>query len=208
MKRGVSQTIAFSFILALAIFLQMGALAVFLVPLWLYSFFDAYNLRRQRLDMAPPEDAYLFGLSDMDSRRLRELMGRRHSLIGWGLVALGLFALWQNLAHGLYRLFDDFFGGDDWWLYNILMYDIPRIFITLLVIALGIWFIRGPRKKSGDSIPEFTPPEEPFTAKGPYSPEAQVPVTLRLDPEGEESEPAAAPKESETREEAHDGSGC
>ena len=47
MKRGVSLMMVFSGVLALAIFLEMGALAVLMAPVWLYSFFDGYNLRRR-----------------------------------------------------------------------------------------------------------------------------------------------------------------
>lgn len=208
MKRGISQTIAFSAMLAVAIFLEIGALACFLAPLWAYSFFDAYNLRRLTREGMPQEDAYLFGLSDMDSKRLEELVSKRHSLIGWVLVSVGVLVMWQNFARTLYDLLMSLFGGDDaWWIYD-LMHGVPRMVVTLLIIALGIWFIRGPRKKPEDSIPDFTPPEEPFTAKSPYSAEAQVPVALRLYPEDEEPAPETETEENaETEEERHGNNG-
>lgn len=205
MKRGISQTIAFCAVLAVAIFLEIGALAVFLAPLWVYSFFDTYNLRRQRLEGNPQADAYLFGLSDMDSRRLEELLRKRHSLIGWALVIAGLLVLWQGLSRMLYEMLISLFGQDDaWWLFDSLVHGVPRVVVTLLIMGLGVWFIRGPKRKDPDPIPDFTPPEtaEPFTAKGPFQPEAQVPVTLRLTPE----EPGPAEPEEE-KEERH-GSDC
>ena len=52
MKRGISQTILCCGVLAVAVFLEIGALAILLVPLWLYSFFDSYNLRRQPISSA------------------------------------------------------------------------------------------------------------------------------------------------------------
>lgn len=168
MKRGISQTIAFSAVLAVAIALQVGVLAVFLAPLWLYSFFDAYNLRRLRLEGAGPEDAYLFGLSDLDTRRLNGLINRRHSLIGWGLVLLGLYSLWMSMSSVTYSLLSDLLGFNGWWLFDTLRRGVPRMVATLLVIALGIWFIRGPRKR--DSVPDFTPPKE--LDKGPGRTEA------------------------------------
>lgn len=206
MKRGISQTIAFCAVLAVAIFLEIGALAVFLAPLWVYSFFDAYNLRRQRLEGSPQKDAYLFGLSDMDSRRLEELLNKRHSLIGWVLVIAGVLVLWQGVSRTLYRFLIMLFGEDDsWWLFDSLVHGVPRVMVTLLIMALGVWFIRGPRKKEADPIPDFTPPEaaEPFTAKGPFQPEAQVPVTLRLTPEEPDPE-----TEAEGKEEDGHGSDC
>ena len=56
MKRGISQTIIATALLFIAVFLEMGVLAVLIAPLWLYSFFDSFNLRRQiREGMAPEE---------------------------------------------------------------------------------------------------------------------------------------------------------
>lgn len=207
MKRGISQTAAFCAVLAVAIFLEIGALACFMVPLWVYSFFDTYNLRRLAREGTPQEDTYLFGLTDMDSRRLEELLNKRHSLIGWVLVAAGLLVLWQNLTHTLYNVLVTLFGSDDaWWLYD-LMRSAPRMVVTLLIIALGIWFIRGPKKKPEASIPDFTPPEEPFTAKSPYSAEAQVPVALRLYPEEEPAPETETAENAETEEEHHGNNG-
>lgn len=162
MKRGVSQTVLTCGLLALAIFLQIGALAVLIVPLWLYSFFDAYNLRRQRMEGAESEDAYLFGLSDLDSQRLSELLSRRHSVIGWTLVLIGLYVLYNTVIRQVMWWVRDLFPWLNW-LYELLVWDAPRIIVTLLIIALGMWFIRGPRRRA-EEIPAFTPDPE---AEGP-----------------------------------------
>ena len=168
MKRGISQTILCCGVLAVAVFLEIGALAILLVPLWLYSFFDSYNLRRLRMDGTEDEDAYLFGMSDLDSRRLSELFSKRHSLIGWTLVLLGLYALYRIVVGQLMRWISELFPWMDW-LYNLLVWDAPRILGTLLIIALGIWFIRGPKKRAPEEIPAFTPGPQ---AEGPvYRPE-------------------------------------
>lgn len=159
MKRGISQTVLCCGVLAVAVFLEIGALAILLVPLWLYSFFDSYNLRRQRMDGTEDDDAYLFGMSDLDARRLSELFAKRHSLIGWALVLLGLYALYQTVVGQLMRWLRDLFPWTDW-LYDLLVWDAPRILGTLLIIALGLWFIRGPRKKAPEEIPAFTPGPE------------------------------------------------
>lgn len=168
MKRGISQTILCCGVLAVAVFLEIGALAILLVPLWLYSFFDSYNLRRLRMDGTEDEDAYLFGMSDLDSRRLSELFSKRHSLIGWTLVLLGLYALYRIVVGQLMRWISELFPWMDW-LYDLLVWDAPRILGTLLIIALGLWFIRGPKKRAPEEIPAFTPGPQ---AEGPvYRPE-------------------------------------
>lgn len=171
MKRGLSLMLVFCAPLMLAIFLEMGALAVTLVPVWLYSFFDGYNLRRRLegtmvADDAEP-DAYLFGLSDLDSDRLSELLGRRHSVIGWALVLVGVFMLYQQVV---VETISNFFEGH---MYYFLRWEIPRIVVTILIIALGIWFIRGPKKKHEPKEPPyiFVPPVEPKTAEPAHAPE-------------------------------------
>ncbi len=61
--------------------------------IWLYAFSTAMRSGTSRRHRAE-EDAFLFGLSDMDSNRLGELLRKkRHSLIGWVLVAVGVYAL-------------------------------------------------------------------------------------------------------------------
>lgn len=184
MKRGISHTLLSCAVLAVAVFLQIGAFAVLLAPIFLYSFFDSYNLRRQlsgrgldALD-TPGPDAYLFSVPDLDFQRLQTLFGRRHSLIGWVLVFLGVYGLYATVIQRVMRGITNLFPWLDW-LYDLLVWDMPRIMGTLLIIALGIWFIRGPRRKEPD-IPSFTPPpetEEPpvyqseFFAEEPHAPD-------------------------------------
>lgn len=197
MKRGISQTVLCCGVLAVAVFLEIGALAILLVPLWLYSFFDSYNLRRQRMDGTEDEDAYLFGMSDLDTRRLSELFAKRHSLIGWALVLLGLYALYQTVVGQLMRWLRDLFPWTDW-LYDLLVWDAPRILGTLLIIALGLWFIRGPKKRTPEEIPAFTPgpqAEGPaykseFFQEPPHAPDVPggEPVTDTPVPETEEED--------------------
>ena len=157
MKRGMSILTIFCGIFALAVFLEIGALAVLMLPVWLFSFFDSYNLRAQTEADATPADAYLFCLSDMDSRRMNDLLRKRHSLVGWGLVLLGVYVLFETVAGWVVDFFCQFF--DAWWLDRVLSYDVPRLAVTVGIIALGVWFIRGPKREKSEDIPAFTPPE-------------------------------------------------
>lgn len=191
MKRGASLLTAFCGVFALAVFLEVGALAVLMIPLWLYSFFDSYNLRAQTDEEAAANpDAYLFGLSDMDAEQMGVLLRKRHSVIGWGLVLVGLWLLWQRVADWLDDVFQFFFPGYSF--YYQLHYNVPRLLVTILIIALGVWFIRGPRKAKGGDIPAFTPPpSEPQRAPAsPAEPQAAAA------PQAEEP-PAAEPAGTE-----------
>lgn len=161
MKRGMSLLTAFCGLFFLAVFLELGALTVLMLPLWLYAFFDSYNLRAQTDEEAAANpDAYLFGLSDMDSAQMGALLRKRHSLLGWGLVLLGVYLLWQRVAGWLDRLLVYIFG-EDIGFYYFFRYDIPRLVVTFLIIALGLWFIRGPKARPAEEIPVFVPPAEP-----------------------------------------------
>ena len=165
MKRGMSILTIFCGIFALAVLLEIGALAVLMLPVWLFSFFDSYNLRAQTEADATPADAYLFCLSDMDSRRMNDLLRKRHSLVGWVLVLLGVYILFDTFVGRLMQLLCEWMG--QWWLYDVVMRDMPRMVVTIFLIALGIWFIRGPKKAKAEDIPAFTPPAAEATQAEP-----------------------------------------
>ena len=88
---------------------------------------------------------------------MNALLKKRHSLIGWGLVLLGVYLLWQRVADWLGDLWVYIFG-DDFGFYYLFRYDISRLVVTILIIALGVWFIRGPKKAKDEDIPAFMPP--------------------------------------------------
>lgn len=159
MKRGVSLLAAFCAVMGLAIFLNLGELCIFLPLIWLYSFYDSYNLHGQSEEQfAANPDGYLFGLSDLDSERMADLCRKRHSLIGWGLVAMGVYALYSSVMGQVMYLVEQYY--DVWWLSDLVRYTLPRMVATLLLIALGVWFIRGPKAKKveEEEFPSFTPP--------------------------------------------------
>lgn len=193
MKRGLSLLLAIFALFAAAGFLMLGPLAFFTPVVWLYAFFDSYNLRRQIAQGTAPEDAYLFGLSDMDSQQMTALLKKRHSVIGWVLVIVGAYLLYDTVVRRL--------GGILWdWLYYFLCYDLPRVIMTVLVIALGVWFIRGPRAKAApaDDIPPFTPPVS-GEAECAAPPEGEAGSA----PEPAMGETASDPAEAEEQEDAH-----
>lgn len=186
MKRGLSLLLAFFLVIFVSTYFYLGTLVLFLPVIWAYAFFDSYSLRSQISAGTAPEDAFLFGLSDMDSKRLGELLRKRHSLIGWVLVLLGAYMLYDMVLDQLGGLFFGWFGE---WLYSLLRYSLPRVVITVLVILLGLWFIRGPKAPAEDDIPSFTPPASgpaPSAGADPVD-EAAADISAAVNaPEGEE----------------------
>ncbi len=191
MKRGLSQCVMFFLGCGVVIFLQAEALMTLLAPLWLYTFFDSYNLRRCLREGYGPEDSYLFGLSDWDSHRLAELLNRRHSFLGWALVVMGVYSLYQLTARRLFSfLFRDFLPWMEW-LYDLLVWDMPRILGSVLILGLGLWFIRGPKAHIEDDEP-YTPPSssEPPPKMDPTSwTEAEAKVHSQPEPQAPGAEP-------------------
>lgn len=191
MKRGVSLLLSFFLVIFVSTYFYLGTLALFLPVIWLYAFFDSYALRSQLSAGTAPEDAFLFGLSDMDSKRLGALLHKRHSLIGWVLVAVGVYMLYDMLMGQLSGLFFGWFGE---WLYSFLRYGLPRVVITVLVILLGLWFIRGPKAKAPiEDIPPFTPP----------TPDAAPVASDGMDPVEEAAADISAAVNAPEGEEAH-----
>ncbi len=176
MKRGLSLMSLFAVIIGLATWLYFGQLALALPVLWLYSFFDTYNLSRALQNGEAEPDAYPFNISLMDREQFSLLLAKRHSLVGWALVLAGLYGGWQMVARPFSDFFSEQFGINLHWL----TYQMPRLALFVLIIALGVWFIRGPKPRPADDVfTGFTPPsnsaEEPapqkFTAS---SDEAEV----------------------------------
>ena len=88
---------------------------------------------------------------------MSSLLQKRHSLVGWGLVILGVYIFYATVVEWVTDFLGQFF--DIWWLRSLLVYDVPRLAVTIGVISLGIWFIRGPKaQKEPEDIPAFTPP--------------------------------------------------
>ena len=159
MKRGLSLMLLFWGIISITFLLNIEALLFALCPIWLYAFFDSYNLRTH-LDEGydPQDDDYVFAMPDLDARHLEGMYRQRHTLIGWLLVALGVYMLYDRLIRRFLDALQYYFEVAGW-LYSFLYYDVPRLVVTFGIIALGAWFIRGPKKSAKtEDIPDFTPP--------------------------------------------------
>ena len=160
MKRGLSLVGICCLAIAVASLLsplQNAALAVCCV-VWMYSFFDTFNLRAQLGAGMAPADDYLVHLGyDVSLDRLHH---RRHKLFGWVLVVLGVYTLYDGLLMDFLR--DLYWNTDNSWIirviYNV-MDRVPTVVVCLAVILLGLWLVRGPRQKPDqppyDQMEEF-----------------------------------------------------
>lgn len=126
--------------------LQMAVICICCV-IWMYSFFDTFNLRAQLTAGLIPKDDYLVHLGR--DVTLDQFLQRRHKIFGWVLVAVGIYTLYDGLLMNFLR--DLYWNTDNNWIirmiYNILN-EVPTVVICLAVIALGVWLVRGPRQKN------------------------------------------------------------
>ena len=118
---------------------------------------------------------------------MSDLLQKRHSFLGWALVLLGVYILFETVVGRLLNIICEYLG--QWWLYEIVMRDLPRLVVTVGVIALGVWFIRGPKKGTVEDIPAFTPPTAEAAPEEPADKdagEAETAEEAREDGHGDE----------------------
>ena len=150
MKRGLAQVILFVIPLMIGgVFFPV--VMVLSAVVYMYSFFDSLNLRTQlRQGIAPP-DAFLFSWDGGED--LARILDRRHHLIGWTLVILGVAGLYQSFIRPwLYDLVDLLVGYDSpaAQLLHSAIRSIPGLAVGLVFIVLGLWLIKGGKRKKPD----------------------------------------------------------
>ena len=154
MKRGLSLiTLFFLCIMAGMLLLEQLVLTALIV--WMYSFFDTFNLRAQFIAGTAPADDYLVHFNTKDAR-LTLFFRDSHKLVGWALIALGAMVAYQNI---IMRVLGDVmwrWGQDNPVFRAIyLMLDaLPQIVVCVALIVCGMWLVRGPKNKKGKQPPE------------------------------------------------------
>lgn len=150
MKRGLSMAMLLAGSVVLTwLFSPLGML----VPVvWMYSFFDTFNIHYNCLEGHPPVDDYMMHLGE-DQNLLRLVKGRS-TLVGWILVALGVYMLYINFVRE--PLLDLAIQLGLEWMMRIL-YNVPQLLAAVALLAVGVWLVRGPRTAHGDreEIPPY-----------------------------------------------------
>lgn len=157
MKMGVSLMLGFMLLIAIAVLTNIGALAVFPLAMWFYSFFHANNLAGlddQRFMMM--EDKLLFGLDEWEGMEQfgEKLSSQRKRAIATVLIILGVLMLWQ----AVFNLLCDIFGWDNAILRQIYFFVrdyLPRFVVGAAIIWAGIVMIRGKKIESGNPADIF-----------------------------------------------------
>ena len=168
MKRGLSLILTACLIGMVSSLLDPVLLLV--VVVWMYSFFDTFNLRAQIIADTAPEDDYLVHFDPRDRRLARALLDS-HKLVGWLLIAFGALIAYQNLIMNtlgdlVYR------WGHSSPVFRALylvMDSLPDVVVCVVLIVCGVWLVRGPkdrrhrRGKEQQDAGDFSP----YEAAGP-----------------------------------------
>ena len=146
MKRGLSLITLFFLCIMAGMLLEPLVLTALIV--WMYSFFDTFNLRAQFIAGTAPADDYLVHFNTKDAR-LTLFFRNSHKLVGWALIALGAMVAYQNI---IMRVL-----GDVMWRWGqnnpvfrafyLMLDELPQIVTCVALIVCGLWLVRGPKGK-------------------------------------------------------------
>ena len=158
MKRGLSLITMFCLCIMAGMLLEPLVMTALIV--WMYSFFDTFNLRAQFIAGTAPADDYLVHFNTKDAR-LTLFFRDSHKLLGWALIALGAMVAYQNI---IMRVL-----GDVMWRWGqnnpffraiyLMLDELPQIVACVALVVCGLWLERGPK---GKKVHRDTPDDEEF----------------------------------------------
>lgn len=150
MKRGTSLLVYF------CLFIMLGTiispLVVGVAVVYMFSFFDTYDLIRHMAAGEPKEDSLLV---PGNYEEIKKLLPQHNRLIGWGLVGFGVWALYDTfISTWLYTLLCSLVGNG--YAYDIIT-GIPNVVIAALLIFAGLRLLGlHPEKKNrDDELPPY-----------------------------------------------------
>lgn len=162
MKRGLSLITLF-FLCIMAGMLLLEPLVLTALIVWMYSFFDTFNLRAQIIADTAPEDDYLVHFDPRDKRLARALLDS-HKLVGWLLIAFCALIAYQNLIMNtlgdlVYR------WGHSSPVFRALylvMDSLPDVVVCVVLIVCGVWLVKGPHPAKKPDASKDVPEDADF----------------------------------------------
>lgn len=146
MKQGVTLMGAFFLLIFLASWLRLGPLLYALPVLWCYGFFHVHNLKNlPDEEFYAIEDDYLFHLDQILPKKKngKSWDTKSKKVVAVILIIIGAVILWENLTDLICWLLPSYLMN---WYYNM-MNMLPQMVIAVLLIAGGIWLIRGKKQE-------------------------------------------------------------
>lgn len=150
MQRGLS--IAMMLMLCVMAATVVEPLLFLCLVIWMYSFFDTYDLIRHMAAGEPKEDSLLV-LGNYEE--IKKLVPQHNKLIGWGLIGFGVWALYDLLiGNWVYKILTNVLGyGHAWDIIN----GIPNLVVCGLLVFAGFKLLNmhPAKKNSDDELPPY-----------------------------------------------------
>ena len=150
MQRGLS--LITMFIACFIVGAIINPLAALAIIVWMYSFFDTYDLVRHLAAGNPKEDGLLL-VGNFDD--VKKLIPQHTKLVGWGLIGFGVWALYDLLiGNWVYRILTNVLGyGYAWDIIN----GIPNLVVGGLLVFAGFKLLNmhPAKKNSDDELPPY-----------------------------------------------------
>ena len=150
MQRGLS--LITMFIACFIVGAIINPLAALAIIVWMYSFFDTYDLVRHLAAGDPKEDGLLL-VGNFDD--VKKLIPQHTKLVGWGLIGFGVWALYDLLiGNWVYKILTNVLGyGHAWAIIN----GIPNLVVGGLLVFAGFKLLNmhPAKKNSDDELPPY-----------------------------------------------------
>lgn len=161
MKRGLSLMLMCCVIGVLA--MLFAPIALFLMLVFMYSFFDTLNLRAQIALGNAPADDYLVHLDPKD-KRLARLLLDSHKLVGWLLIAFGALIAYQNLIMNILGDLVYRWGHSSpvFRALYLVMDSLPDVVVCVVLIVCGVWLVKGPHPAKKPDASKDVPEDADF----------------------------------------------
>lgn len=161
MKRGLS--LITMFCVAFGAGTLLGVLYVAMPIVWMYSFFDTFNLRAQILADTAPEDDYLIHFDPRDRRLARALLDS-HKLVGWALIAFGALIAYQSLIMNILGDLVYRWGHSSpvFRALYLVMASLPDVVVCVALIVCGVWLVKGPHPAKKPDASKDVPEDADF----------------------------------------------
>lgn len=150
MQRGLS--LITMFIACFIVGAIINPLAALAIIVWMYSFFDTYDLVRHLAAGDPKEDGLLL-VDNFDD--VKKLIPQHTKLVGWGLIGFGVWALYDLLiGNWVYRILTNVLGYEYAW---DIINGIPNLVVGGLLVFAGFKLLNmhPAKKNSDDELPPY-----------------------------------------------------
>ena len=151
MRRGLSLVTLFCVASGIGAIIPPILLATPII--WMYAFFDTYDLIRYLVSGSPKPDDFIWG-DRIDLGRCKTFTPRGNRIIGWVLVACGVWVLFDSWVAPI--LHDVFITLGIEYLYYNLVGQLPTIIVAGLLIYFGIRLLgRSGGNNSANTMPPY-----------------------------------------------------